>query len=414
MGNNEDGKFCMPEKSFSTAPDQSNIHVSPDWAAMQDQSNIHVYPDWAAMQAYYGPRLAIPPYVNSAVVPGHAPHPYIWGPLQPMMPPYGTPYLGVYAHGGVYPHPGVPIVSHPQAHGMTSSSAVSQTMDTASLSMDASAECSGNTDQGLTSQLKGFNSLGMSIGNCSVDNIDGTDHGLSQRTLLNPVKDNEYRLIVTFMPCCAQTEGSSDGSNIHTAEVGENTRRRSRETTPNNCGDGKSRTLSSPQRTREVNGDSVKGTSVAVNPGNTAEELAGTVFSSTTLDLRNSVGTLMKPSPANVSAVPGDAWLQNERELKQEKRKQSNRESARRSRLRKQGRLKNILGQAEDGTLGKIDDEKLKPVSTADRLARVDNNDSFNRTTEDGDVHENNNTTGEKLHQLLHASPRTDHAVAAR
>lgn len=306
MGNNEDGKSCKLEKSSSTAPDQSNIHV---------------YPDWAAMQAYYGPRLAVPPYVNSAVAPGHAPHPYMWGPLQPMMPPYGTPYAGVYAHGGVYPHPGVPSVSRPQAHGMTSSPAVSQTMDTASLSMDASAKSSGNTDQGLTSQLKGFNGLGMSIGNCSVDNGDGTDHGPSQS---------------------AQTEGSSDGSNTHTAEVGEHSKQRSRETTPNHSGDRKSRTLCSPRLTREVNGDSEKGTSVAVSPGNTTEKLAGTVFSPTTLELRNPFGTPVKPSSANVSrispAVPGEAWLQNERELKREKRKQSNRESARRSRLRKQVR----------------------------------------------------------------------------
>lgn len=425
MGNNEDGKSCKPEKSSSTAPDQSNSHV---------------YPDWAAMQAYYGHRVAAPPSINSAVAPGHAPHPFMWGPLQPMMPPYGTPYAGVYAHGGVYPHPGVPIVSRPQAHGMTSSPAFSRTMDTASLSMDASAKSSGNTDQGLTSQLKGFNGLGMSTGNCSVDNGDGTDHGPSQS---------------------GQSEGSSDGSNIHSAEVGENSKKNSYETTPNNSGGGKSQTLCSPQRTREVNGDSDKGTSVSVNPGNTAEKLAGTVFSPTTLELRNPVGTLVKPSPANVSrispAVPGEAWLQNERELKREKRKQSNRESARRSRLRKQAeteelamgvqsltsenmalkseinkftenseklkvengalmeRLKNKQRRlAEEVTLGKIDDKRLQPVSTADLLARVNNNGPLDRTLhEDGEVHENNSTSGAKLHQLLDASPRTD-AVAAR
>lgn len=31
--------------------------------------------------------------------------------FQPMMPPYGAPYAAIYAHGGVYAHPGVPIVS---------------------------------------------------------------------------------------------------------------------------------------------------------------------------------------------------------------------------------------------------------------------------------------------------------------
>lgn len=28
-----------------------------------------------------------------------------------MMPPYGPPYAAFYAHGGVYAHPGVPLVS---------------------------------------------------------------------------------------------------------------------------------------------------------------------------------------------------------------------------------------------------------------------------------------------------------------
>lgn len=32
------------------------------------------------LQAYYGPRVAVPTYFNSAVGPGHTPHPYMWGP----------------------------------------------------------------------------------------------------------------------------------------------------------------------------------------------------------------------------------------------------------------------------------------------------------------------------------------------
>lgn len=47
--------------------------------------------------------------------------------------------------------------------------------------MDTSAKSSGNSDQGLTSQSKGFDGLGISIGNHSVDNGAGTDHGPSQR-----------------------------------------------------------------------------------------------------------------------------------------------------------------------------------------------------------------------------------------
>jgi hypothetical protein len=34
------------------------------------------------IQAYYGQRVTIPPYYNSTVASGHAPHPYMWGPPQ--------------------------------------------------------------------------------------------------------------------------------------------------------------------------------------------------------------------------------------------------------------------------------------------------------------------------------------------
>lgn len=34
------------------------------------------------LQAYYGPRMALPPYYNTAMPPGYAPHPYVWGPPQ--------------------------------------------------------------------------------------------------------------------------------------------------------------------------------------------------------------------------------------------------------------------------------------------------------------------------------------------
>lgn len=34
------------------------------------------------LQAYYGQRVTMPPYYNSAVASGHAPHPYMWGPPQ--------------------------------------------------------------------------------------------------------------------------------------------------------------------------------------------------------------------------------------------------------------------------------------------------------------------------------------------
>ncbi|XP_059312534.1 transcriptional activator TAF-1-like isoform X4 [Lycium ferocissimum] len=402
MGNSEDGKSCKPEKPSSPA---------------LDQSNLHVYPDWAAMQAYYGPRVAVPAYFNSAVAPGHTPHPYMWGP-QPMVPPYGAPYAAIYAHGGVYAHPGVPI-------------------DGASLSLDASAKSSGNTDRGMMNKLKEFEGLAMSLGNGSADNVEGgTDNGHSQS---------------------GETDGSTDGSDTNGAGVSERSKKRSRGTTPDNSGDDKSHSQRC-QPTREVNDDDEKSI-VAVSSGKVAERVMGTVLSPsmTTLEMRNPASAHVKVSPSSSPlspALPNETWLQNERELKREKRKQSNRESARRSRLRKQAeaeelamrvqsltaenmtlkseinklmenseklkldnaalmeRLKNEqLGQKEQVSLGKIDDKRLQPVGTVNLLARVNNSSSLDRTNEEGEVYENN-SSGAKLHQLLDTSPRTD-AVAA-
>uniref|UniRef100_A0A5B7A6U0 Putative common plant regulatory factor 1 n=1 Tax=Davidia involucrata TaxID=16924 RepID=A0A5B7A6U0_DAVIN len=401
MGNSEEGKPCKPEKPSSSVPDQTNIHV---------------YPDWAAMQAYYGPRVAVPPYFNSAVASGHAPHPYMWGPPQAMMPAYGAPYAAIYAHGGVYAHPGVPL-------------AVTPTMETP-------AKSSGNTDRGLMKKLKGFDGLAISIGNGNADSGEGgADHGVSQS---------------------AETEGSSDGSDGNT-ERAQNGRKRSREGTPAVAGgDGKTDTHKCPVPAGEVNGASDKAMGVTVTPASVAGEVVGAVLPpsmTTALELRNTPSANPKTSPTSVpqpcAVLPSEGWLQNERELKRERRKQSNRESARRSRLRKQAeteelairvdsltaenltleseinrltenseklklenaalveKLKNAqLGQTREVILDKVDDKRVQPLSTVNLLSRVNNSGSVDKSDE------NKSNSGAKLHQLLDTSPRTD-AVAA-
>ncbi|KAJ6675264.1 G-BOX-BINDING FACTOR 3-RELATED [Salix viminalis] len=241
MGNNEEGKSSASDKS------------SP---AQQDQTNIHVYPDWAAMQAYYGSRVALPPYYNSAVASGHAPHPYMWGPPQPMMAPYGAPYAAIYSHGGVYAHPAVPIGSHPHGPGVLSSPAANTP-----LSAETPTKSSGNTDRGLMKKLKGFDGLAMSIGNGDAESAEGGSR----------------------LPQSMETEGSSDGSDGNTARG----KKRSREGTP----------------------------TVVVDPGMT-----------TALELRNpSSVNVAKTNPATIPQpgvlLPSEGWVQNERELKRERRK---------------------------------------------------------------------------------------------
>lgn len=46
MGNSEDGKFVKTKRP--------SLPVTTDETNQINQPNIHVYPDWAAMQAYYG------------------------------------------------------------------------------------------------------------------------------------------------------------------------------------------------------------------------------------------------------------------------------------------------------------------------------------------------------------------------
>ncbi|KAK4411472.1 Common plant regulatory factor 1 [Sesamum angolense] len=389
MGNSEEAKPSKSEKSSPPA---------------MDQNNVHVYPDWATMQAFYGPRLAVPPYMNSAVASPHAPPPYMWAPPQSMIPPYGAPYAAFYAHGGVYAHPGVPLAG-------------------TSLSMETPVKSSGNTDGGFVKKLKEIDGLAISIGN---GNGSSAEHGTERRT------SDSY-----------DSEDSSDGSNGDTAGAGQSGKKRSRQGSPSR-GDGKVEKKNSIVPVLEV----VRASANA--PVKAMENM------STALELKDPSLTV-KSCPTNVpqASMPNETWLQNERELKRERRKQSNRESARRSRLRKQAETEELankvqaltaenmtlkseinklmesseklkldnaalmeklkdaqLGQTDEISLHKIDDLRLKkPVGTVNLLARVNNSDSTDRKNEEGESYENR-SPGAKLHQLLDSSPRTD-AVAA-
>ncbi|XP_065860260.1 common plant regulatory factor 1-like isoform X2 [Euphorbia lathyris] len=406
MGNSEEGKSSKPDKSSSPAP--------------PDQTSVHVYPDWAAMQAYYGPRVPMPPqYYNSAMAAGHAPHPYMWGPPQHMMAPYGAPYAAVYSHGGVYAHPAVPIA-------VTLASA------------ETPAKSSTSTDRGLMKKLKGFDGLAMSIGNgnSNPESADGGDCRLSQS---------------------AETEVCSDGSDG--SSVG---KKRSPQGTPSAVGEGKIETASSVATGDTApSSDKVLGTGFAYS-GASGKGHVVSPSTNTVLELRNPPANVAKTSGASAAqpsqVLPPETWIQNEREVKRERRKQSNRESARRSRLRKQAETEELAHRVESLTTENLalksevdqlnekseklrlenaalleklknkqmghtqvtilkggDEKRMAAVSTENLLSRVNNSVSVDRNTgEEGEAYERNPGLGAKLHQLLGTSPspRAD-AVAA-
>ncbi|KAE8724073.1 G-box-binding factor 3 [Hibiscus syriacus] len=237
-------------------------------------------------------------YYNSAVAAGHAPSPYIWGPPQPMMSPYGTPYATIYPHGGIYAHPAVPSTATP---------------------VETPTKSPGNTERGLTKKMKGFNGLAMSIGNGTAEKDEGTAEPRMSQS--------------------AETEGSTDGSDGNTTGTDQSRRKRNREGTPTVGGDGKNEAKST---------NAIAATTIFPKP-------IGAVLSpgmSTALVLRNPPSINAKSSSRNspCGEMPSDVWMQNERELKRDRRKQSNRESARRSRLRKQAETEELARKVESLT----------------------------------------------------------------
>ncbi|KAJ9556117.1 hypothetical protein OSB04_010731 [Centaurea solstitialis] len=397
MGIHEEEKPCKPEKSSSPPPEQEQEQQQQ---LQQQQTNIHMYPDWMAMQAYYGPRMAVPPYFNSAVAAGHGPPPYMWGPPQHMMPPYAA----FYPHGGVYAHPGVPIATSP-------------------LNIDSPAKSSGDSDRGLMKKLKGFDGLAMSIGN---GNDNGNDDGAEG--------GNENGISHS-----GETEGSSEGSDGNTTEGGQVGRKRSHEGSPILPAVGKAETHSSEMEGVTVASAKVSGKAGGVLSTNPATELNLKNFPSSAANITSIV-----------SLMPNENPLQNDRELKRERRKQSNRESARRSRLRKQAEAEELAVKVEAlnnenltlrSEINKLTEssEKLKlenaklmekfkkgvtedprcekkglgsSLSTANLLSRVDNGSGCVGRNE-GETEVNKNAdSGAKLRQLLDSNPRADAVVA--
>ncbi|XP_039001283.1 G-box-binding factor 3-like isoform X5 [Hibiscus syriacus] len=372
MGNGDEGKSSKSDKSSSPSP--------------PDQSNIHVYPGWAAMQAYYGPRVAMPPYYNSAVASGHAPPPYMWGPTQPIMPPYAT----IYPHGGVYVHPTIPMGLHGQ--GVPSSSEAP---------VETPIRSSGNTNQGLMKKLKGFNGLAMSIGNSSDEKAEGGAEPQPSQSV--------------------QIECSTDDSDGNTTGADQTRQKRSREGTPTIGGEGNNEARSKPDVMQEVTATiSPIPVGPVLSPGMT-----------TALELRNPYTMNAKSSPMSVPGImPSEVWMQNERELKRDRRKQSNRESARRSRLRKQAETEELARKVESLTAENATirseiiqltekSEKLRlenatlvvGLKTAERGYAEEIN-MNKKEDKDGEMYVKKSNSGAKLRQLLDPSPRAD-AVAA-
>ncbi|KAL7090352.1 hypothetical protein ACP275_12G035500 [Erythranthe tilingii] len=245
------------------------------------------YPDWSSsMQAFYGGG-ATPPFFASTV-PSPSPHPYFWGGQHPMMAPYGTPvpYPTLYPPGGIYAHPHMPMT--PSAEQGTA---------------ELDGKATEGKDRASSKKPKGIlvNHGGKTGDSGNAASGSGNDVG-TQRSAESG------------------SEGSSDASDDN-----------------DNQGFSGAKKGSFDQMLADgANAQNNFQTSVPGNP------VVG-------MDLWNasSAGSGPMKMRQNPPGMMNDQWVPDERELKKQKRKQSNRESARRSRLRKQAECEELQHRVE-------------------------------------------------------------------
>ncbi|XP_057513022.1 common plant regulatory factor 1-like isoform X2 [Actinidia eriantha] len=288
MGSSEDMKSPKSAK------------VSP---SNQEHTNIHLYPDWANIQAYYGPGVPVPPsYLNSAVMAGHVPHPHLWSPPQTLMPSYGVPYSTIYSPGVVYAHPAVPLVAAPvSAQQLSNSSDI--------------------TDQGLRKKLKSVDGVAMRDVKNNVD-VDGEGlvHEASQ----------------------SAEGGIRASNNASDCNYGGKQSQRKRESMSklSTDNDVKVHTQARPVTQGDANVTARSVSGIIVAPENAARQ---------PVDTPTGKAKTIKTCAAATSGVglPLEVRIQDQRQQKQERRKHANRESARRSRLRKQAETEELMERYE-------------------------------------------------------------------
>ncbi|KAK7250666.1 hypothetical protein RIF29_33236 [Crotalaria pallida] len=318
----------MASSDLDKSPKEKEPKTPP--AASQEQSSTTgsapVNPDWSSYQGY----SPIPPHGFVASSPQA--HPYMWG-VQHIMPPYGAPphpYVAMYPHGGVYAHPSIPPGSYPFS-------------PFAMHSPNGTADASGNTPgseeaDGKLPQVKEKLPIKRSKGSLgSLNMITGKNNEPSKTsgTSANGINSKSGD---------SASEGTSEGSdeNSHSdSQLRSGERHDSFEDEPSQNGSSvHAHKNGVVNQSLSIVPISVTGAHAAV-PGPTTNLNIG-------MDYWGAPTSSAMPAlHGKVPSTAGSHWPQDERELKRQKRKQSNRESARRSRLRKQAECDELAQRAE-------------------------------------------------------------------
>ncbi|CAA6669616.1 unnamed protein product [Spirodela intermedia] len=333
------------------SPKESSAPKTPARSSSSAASFVSTgvaYPEWSGFQAYspVPPQGFFPPVASSPQG-----HPYVWG-AQPVMSPYGTPSppFFMYPHGGVYAHPSMPPGSHPYSpYAIPSENGNPDAPGAASVVEGKPAE--GKERSNLSQSKESVGNLNVITGNNSneMSKTSGTsangafsqndeigNEGSSEGSDANSQNESEpntgdgyYSFEDSF-----QTGASQNGNVAYHSQNGD-AHADSRGTTQPMSG--------MPIQQAPTSGGVAPPTNLNIGMGYWGVPTQSQIAPAHGTAPNASVGGML-PSGQN---IPSELWLQDDKEVKRHRRKQSNRESARRSRLRKQAEYEELAQRAD-------------------------------------------------------------------
>ncbi|CAH2059249.1 unnamed protein product [Thlaspi arvense] len=328
------------EKEPKTPPSSSSAPPSSQEPSSAVSAGMAT-PDWSGFQAY----SPMPPHGFVASSPQT--HPYMWG-VQHMMPPYGTPphpYVTMYPPGGMYAHPSMPpgnttggTEGDPKQSDVKEKLPIKRSRGSlGSLNMitgknNEPGKNSGASANGAYSKRHIF--FGYSGESASDGSSEGSDaNSQNDSGSGQDGKDGWFMILSFFLSFLSSEAASENGGSANGPRNG------SVGTTP-------LPPVSQNVPIMPMTAAGVPGPPTNLNIG---MDYWGAPTSSAIPGMH---GKASAPVPGAVAPVSRDgghsqSWLQDDRELKRQRRKQSNRESARRSRLRKQAECDELAQRAE-------------------------------------------------------------------
>ncbi|CDY65764.1 BnaA03g56410D [Brassica napus] len=316
----------LKQPSSSSAPPPSQ----------EPSSSVSAGPDWSGFQASSAPMQP-----HGFVTSSPQPHPYMWR-VQHMMPPYGTPphpYVTMYPPGGMYAHPSMPPGSYPYSpmpspNGVTEASGnTTGGTEGDSKRSDVKEKLPIRRSKRILSMMKGKN------------NEPGKNSGASANVAYS-------KRHVTFLDCIGESDsdGSSEGSDAN-YQIDSGSSQDGKDASENggSANGLQNGSVGTPLPTVSQKVPIMPNTAPGVPVPPTNLNIGMGYWGAPIPGMHGKVSTPVPGVFAQMSRDGGHSqpWLQEERELKRQRRKQTNREAAQRSRLRKEAEFDQLAQYTE-------------------------------------------------------------------